>query len=373
MNTIHSDAMVPVAALLALLAGIFSFLLCMRYTGLRGGNAVVAALVTLVAAAITGTYHFNRYAGHHFQPTNSRLVISTLCVALFVSIASAFGIRLYRKWLGGHLTEEERAPGRRGFHAWLSPANVIVAALLSVCAWQGFGWSLLLMLVLTFGLLVVWPALHANTVEVPSKPASPESFPREREKVLSLLEAGKITAEESAELLHALAANPAGVAPQKPAFPRSSLGLAGAALVLVGFFLPWFSFSPTEQAATLLEGFEEAGLPMVEMSKVLPKQTVSVRGGDIANGLGWAVLVLALASFVLPAFARNFERGSLRAFRILTLLGGAIILVYVLSQDIRSVSIGLVLVLIGYACAGIALWREEGLSLRSERTAEAGV
>ena len=372
MNTVHS---MPVVIFVALLGGFLSYLLSVRYAGLRGGNAVVAAVVTLVAATSIVAHQINRYTGPHFQAPNWRVMISTLCVGLFVILTSAFCIRLYRKWLGGDLTEEERAPGRRGLHAWLSPSNVVVAALVSVSAWQGFNCSLVLMLALTFGALVIWPLLRADTATAgPVAPVTTESYPREREKVLALLEAGKITAEESAELLHALAASPSEASLQKPGVPRSPLGLIGTALVLVGFFLPWFTFSPAEELAATVADFQRAmPLPMLEMAQSLPSQKVSVRGGDIGKGLGWAVLVLAIASFVLPTVAKDLDRSTLRTFRVLTLLAGGIIVVYLLSQDIKAVNIGLVLVLIGYGCAGIALWREEGASWRAHRAAEAGV
>jgi hypothetical protein len=82
----------------------------------------------------------------------------------------------------------------------------------------------------------------------------PTHLGREREKVLEMLESGKITVDESAELLHALGANP--TTPEMPRAPMTRAGrlvLCGAGLVLVGFLLPWFSFSPAAELSRTME------------------------------------------------------------------------------------------------------------------------
>jgi len=55
---------------------------------------------------------------------------------MFVVLLVPFVIRLYRKWTGAELTEEEK-PGAAGVRTWLAPANLLWAAGLSLFAWLG--------------------------------------------------------------------------------------------------------------------------------------------------------------------------------------------------------------------------------------------
>ena len=362
----------------ALLAAV-AILLFLRYTRLRPAQAALAWIVTTVAALGVGIYRAHTFssaeglgiAGPYPDPASARM--GSGCAAAFVLLAGAFVVRLYRQWLDGQLTEAERAQGTAGLRAWLSPGNLFVAVLMSLLAWYGLGWSFLLVLVVTIGALVAWPVLHADHIPPGIIPPEMEGATREREKVLSLLESGKISADESAELLQALTVSSgAHVSASRPE-SRSILPIVAAALVLVGFLLPWFSFSPTEKLAAAVEDFGggELSAPLVAISKASPMQKVRIRGGDIPNGLGWTVLVLALTSTLLPQVAPHLPRTSMRTFRIVTLGAGAIVLLYLLSQDVSSLAMGIILVLVGYGCAAVTLWREERLVLHVPRSAEA--
>ncbi len=178
-----------------------------------------------------------------------------------------------------------------------------------------------------------------------------------------MLAAGKITAEESAELLHALESNamPFASAPA-PMSAARRLALAGAVFVLIGFFLPWFSFSPgakLQQAMNQMGG--ELGMQLSEfpMANIMKSTVVRFNGGDIGNGLGWLVRLLGVTAAVLPFFAKPLDRGTLRNLHWLSLGIGGLLVLYVLSSDVSSVRIGLVVVLIGYVCEGIAIRRED--------------
>jgi hypothetical protein len=332
------------------------------YTGLRKRTALLAWFLTLLIAAGIAAYRFNQYEriyGSH----DDALAKACVFQALFILTGTAFAIRLYRKWLDGAMTEDERSVGTAGLRAWLSPANLAVGAVVAVSAWQGLGWSLVLMLAFTIGLLLLSPMLNREraTASTPAPVPSVAPGSSEREKVLALLEAGKITADESAELLHAL--NSVGTAPQPVAPPLSrprKIALAGAMLVLVGFFLPWFSFSPREQLTATMTQFGIGGEALEQLGhQVLPNTTVTVRGGDLAHGLGWLIIVLGVAGALLPILAPQMEASAQRSAKLLTIGAGGIVVLYVVSQDISSASIGLVLVLVGYACQAIALWQEE--------------
>ncbi len=384
-----SSSATPIVFILIIAVALLGTLwLYARYTRLRGLKVMFAWILTTMAAIAFGLYQFRkidqiRSRGLLSDMGRDDVAFLAIGSGVLVLFAGAFCIRLYRKWLDGDLTEEERAGGARGLRAWLSPANLFVAGAISFLAWFSLGWPLLLMAVATVGALIAWPALHADhrtTQNFQTDMTTDPNTSREREKVLNLLESGKITAEESAELLQALAAASPERQPAPPESSRSVLGIAGAVLVLVGFFLPWFSFSPTEKMASMMQELNQgmgvnvgSSAPMFDMGKMMPSTKVQIRGGDIGNGLGWIVLVLAVGSAMLPHVAPHLDRSSLRAFRFISLAAGGIILLYLLSQDITSASIGILLAVIGYACSGVALWREERPSVISGSSTEARI
>ena len=92
------------------------------------------------------------------------------------------------------------------------------------------------------------------------------------------------------------------------------------------------------------------GMPMPNISGMLPQgMTISVAAGDIAHGLGWCVLLLGIAAAVLPFVAANLDSQTCQKISLIVLGAGAIILIYLLTQDIRFASIGILLALAGYA------------------------
>jgi hypothetical protein len=360
-----NSPVMPVFSIAIAFVGIVSTLcLFLYYTGMRRSSAPLAWFVSLIIAVAIGVFRFRKY--ERAFSNDDELALSCFSLGVLIVVGTAFGIRLYRKWLDQALTEDERAGGIRGARAWLSPANLIVAGIITVSAWQGLGWSIVLGLVVTIGLLLLWPVL--NTERAPIAPIAPtaqsSTLPpgcNEREKVLALLEAGKITAEESAELLHALASTTTNPSQTKPptARPRGVV-LAGAVLVLIGFFLPWFSFSPGEKLSAAMGNFGMGGGELERMTHdIMPHATVTVRGGDVSNGLGWLVLVLGVSSALLPLIAPQMDPSVHRVARLLAIGAGGIVVLYLVSQDVRSVNIGLVLVLAGYACQAVGFWHDE--------------
>ncbi len=133
--------------------------------------------------------------------------LSGLCAGLLIVFGVPFAVRLYGKWLGNSLDEREKASGVDGVRAWLSGWNVFLVVAISLCAWRGFEYSFWGVLAMTTGLLLAYPAVRALSTagESPPAAATPAAdLSDEREGVLKLLEEGKITAEEGAELLSAL-------------------------------------------------------------------------------------------------------------------------------------------------------------------------
>ncbi|MCX7012542.1 MAG: hypothetical protein NTW86_08270 [Candidatus Sumerlaeota bacterium] len=305
--------------------------------------------------------------------SDAGVVICLLGAGLSAMLAVLWGVFLHDRWIGGAITEAERRPDAEGFRAWLTPGRIVLAALISLSAWAGFGVSIWAALAVCLGSLAAYPAIHtlSQPTAVSAAPVS-EDLSAERERVLNLLEAGKITAEESAELLSALAegARAAAAAPTVPATPGRRLLLAGAAVLLVGFFLPWFRINPGAELGRALQLFPEqlrylgeVQRPATEGQRQMgqltptPQQrsislngpTVSVSGGQMSNGLGWIVLALGLAAAILPYVAAGLRRPTQQTVAFLALGAGAIILLYLLSNNLRWVSYGLLTALAGYA------------------------
>ena len=337
-----------------------------RYTGLtRWQSALLCMLAAGVPAMCFALQLFRRGSyGGGMQP-----VMGPAISAIFLSLlAVPFVVRLYRKWIGGHLTEAEKLPGMDGVRAWLGVGNFICAILIPICAWQAFGVSLPAMFALTFGLLLAYPVFNlASAVPQPAPAASVEDLSSEREKVLQLLEAGKVTADESAELLNALGQS----VPSRPQpvsemelTPQRKIVLLGAALLLLGFFLPWFAINPgamvNEMAAQLQQNMNQMmpGNGMPQMNISTSTGTMQVHAGDVAHGLGWWILALGIGAAVLPFFATNLK-AQMQKKVILAALGvGAILLVYLLSGALRYASLGVILALAGYALEVVGTLKE---------------
>ena len=270
-----------------------------RFLGVPGSKAVLLWLVALVSAIALFVYQTMRIPDHlSLQGSQMIDAVAQLtgcgCLPFF---AAAFVAKLHFKWIGGLLTEQEKAPGPDGLRAWLSAPNLSCALLLSLCASFGYGYSFWGVFALSVVALLAYPAVHFMPGVVPPPPVNQESPNPERERILKLLEEGKITAQESATLLGALGqeGKPAGA----QVTPARRPVLIGAALVLVGFFLPWFSFNPVNEASRQMQSMlsnlpKQIPVPEMEMPFKLKIDSLSINGGDIPNGLGWIVLVLGI-------------------------------------------------------------------------------
>jgi hypothetical protein len=339
-----------------------------RYTGLKLWQSALlcmwaAGLGITLAAYVDNSFHYGSVSRDR-EPF-------IICYAVLLPLlAVPFVIRLYRKWIGGHLTEAEKLPGIDGVRAWLGVGNIICAALISFCVWQAFGISPLPMLTLTFGAVLAYPLLNMASHPAQPAPVGPsEDLSTEREKVLQLLETGKITADESAELLNALGQT----IPQRPLpasememSPQRKIVLLGAVLLLVGFILPWFVVNPGAQANEILGLLQKnmqqtTGISLPQVNLTLPTGTAQVHAGDLEHGLGWWVLMLGIGAAALPFFATNLKPLMQKKVIIAALAIGAFLLVYQLSQSDwpwRNISIGFMLVLAGYALEVVGTLKE---------------
>jgi hypothetical protein len=178
-----------------------------------------------------------------------------------------------------------------------------------------------------------------------------------------MLEEGKITAEEAAELLSALGQTLPAATAVEPWTPGRKLMLAGAAVVLVGFFLPWFSFNTVEE---MRRAFYEAhsqlppGMAVPAADLPMPGgMTVRITGGDVRHGLGWIMLGLALGAAVTPYVATGLAREQRRVVMLVALAAGGIVGLYLLTGNFSRVDVGLPIVLVGYVVEVVGVVRDQ--------------
>ncbi|HTB86052.1 MAG TPA: hypothetical protein VK742_20570 [Candidatus Sulfotelmatobacter sp.] len=330
-----------------------------RYTGLSRWRSAISWFFSLLIAITAMVIVLPRG-----QWENQEIFL------IFLSMLSVpFAIRLYRKLIGGWLTDAEKLPGMDGVRAWLTPGNLVCAVLIPICTWQVFFIALPAMFALTFGLVLVYPVFNLVSASPQPAPAGPsEDLSTEREKVLRLLETGKITADESAELLNALGST----VPHRPPpaaeinmSPARKMVLLGAVLLLVGFFLPWFSINPSQllsEAAAQMRQMTAGMTPRIDLSSTLTpdpnSMSLQVHAGDVAHGLGWWILALGISAAVLPFFATTLKADMQKKVILAALAVGAFLLVYLLHDTLRYVSTGAILALAGYTLEFVGTFKE---------------
>lgn len=364
------------------------FLLLKFWVKLRRETSFLTAVVMALAAVgmvVWRNYQFDRHqTGTRHEP----LWLMFACMALLIIFAVPLGIKLYRAWTGIQISPEEQSPGGIGVRAWLTPGNLIVSALVAGSAAGAYDYPFFGVFGLLVGCLLIQPLINTASVPAPVAPSAAEpSLMAEREKVLSLLESGRITAEESAELLNALGSTSQVVKPAAPITKQQRMALIGAGLVLLGFFLPWFSYNPgkelnrmsgnmQQQMQGMMKTFSNnlpQGMPgMPEMKVIQDGQlvtpTVHISGGDIGKGLGWLVLALGLGTAALPYVATTMDSATRRMVSFISLGIGSIVLLWLVTQNLRHINIGVIVVLAGYAIEFLGL-----LNPRPRGAMESGV
>lgn len=358
--------------LLFLIGPIFFSLYC----GLKPSRAFCAAVAASAGAIIcffrraaavssrgyTGSTDLLWVGGHRVELADD-LILPALAAGGCIVFLAAFGLRLWVRWINDGMTPEERQPGRLGVRAWFRASNVTVGLLIVALAWYGADVSPIVSTAVIAALLCAYPILRVESQVA----AAPEDLSAGREKIVAMLDAGKLTVEESAELLRALG-HSSGNSPAKraPLGGSQRLLTIGAALVGVGFFLPWFIVNPGREVGQLMNqwqagamngtGFARGSIPGFQTGDI------SVRGGDIQRGLGWAALALALAGAFLPYIAATLETATERTVRLLCLAAGGVIVVYLATNNFRFIGIGLIIAICGYALEIAGALRERRTS-----------
>ncbi len=174
-------------------------------------GVALLAIILAIAAGIYRVWELER-AGRMRGPAVDDLdiALSIVTAGLLFLFAVPLAMSLYSKWLGKQLTDEERRPSMDGVRAWLRLDNLVFALGTALCAWRGYGtnfWTVFLLLIcalLSYPILNMLCVSTGETAATTSEEASGrEDLSHERERVLRLLEDGKITAEECSELLSA--------------------------------------------------------------------------------------------------------------------------------------------------------------------------
>ena len=341
-----------------------------KYTGLSRRNAFLALIASAIAGGVR-IYFLAEAARHSVNRNNETgFNISFIAAGQLTVFLTAFVLRLWGRWIGGLATDAERQPGVAGIGAWFCASNVFVGVMVVLGLWLGEGVSALLGTVIVGALLAAYPVLRMESAPI-APAAVPVDLSAEREKILTMLQAGKLTADESAELLQALSATAKQAASpvrQVPLTGGQRFLLIGAGLVLLGFFLPWFTVNLGKEANRMMGevmpqmgaqfsspfgGNMELpqGVQFPDLGKVMKLQTadISIRGADISNGLGWVILLLAATAALLPYVATTLDAATTRTARLICLGLGAVMVLYLLTSNIRLVSLGLILVVAGYA------------------------
>ncbi len=150
----------------------------------------------------------------------------------------------------------------------------------------------------------------------------------ERDRILKMVEEGKINTEEGTELLDAMGRSSALRGEEK--FSRlDMMMLVGVALVVLGFFLPW------------------AYLRIGQMPGPFGRVT-GYQAGYHAGAMGWAVLIIAIAS-AIPIFItpKNFLY-KISMLQIFLILIGTILVISILVQAGGQDGTGLIFCLAGF-------------------------
>ena len=288
--------------------------------------------------------HFSLGLTNRTEPFGWGQINHLIVVLLLLVFGILFLIKIIRKWSGISLSEAERKSGWEGLKAWFSVGNLLWGLLLAICGFM-MGWGFWNSVIIVLILLGVYPALNSlrsggAMEQKPGQGKLQEETPSEEsDKILKMLEQGKITAEDATDLLSALTQTHSipSSSPLPLSYSRRYI-LIGAAIVLLGSFLPWLKV-------------DLGKVPMPQMSEM---SMVSIQNAyDIKHGLGWLVVLFALGIAALPYLNLRMDRQTLQTISFLALGLGSAFLLNVFFSSFRFVSIGLLVVIGGY-CLEIA-------------------
>lgn len=372
--SIHSSNILAVLLAICfalLIPGLFWF---HAYTGLPRKKGLLALFASVLVGVLYVTVPMLESRGRLDFPRGNEnwVFLSFAATTAAIVFLTALVLRLWGRWVGDKATAEEREPGMPGVRAWFSAANIIVGGFLILTLSAGFDYPALLITVLVGAALAAYPLLRMESpaaAPLPVLAPVPDDLSPEREKILAMLEAGKLTPDESAELLQALRQTLPTLPRQMPLTEGQRLMLIGAALVGLGFFLPWLVINPGKEAGRMMSQMQSTMTSSFRGHVSFPDgamfsdgqiktPTMTISGGDIQRGLGWAALAFALIAALLPYIATTLDAATTRTVRLLSLGVGGVIVLYLLTQNLRFVGIGLVMAVGGYVLEAVGVLRE---------------
>lgn len=168
-------------------------------------------------------------------------------------------------------------------------------------------------------------------------PAGAAVNPEERKRILAMVEQGKMTGEEGAELLDALGKSSALRGQQT--FGRLDVAiLIGVAVTVFGFFLPWGYIN----IASL--NYMSQALVAGEM----------YQAGYHTGAIGWAVLISAILAALLVFITPKEYLYKLVLLQVLSICTGMAIVMSVWWRVGTEVGAGVIICLLGFGLALVA-------------------
>ena len=151
----------------------------------------------------------------------------------------------------------------------------------------------------------------------------------ERDRILKMVEDGKINTEEGTELLDAMGRSSALRGEEK--FSRVDIVmLVAISMVILGFFLPW------------------AHIRLPQVAGMFGKSGSAFQAGNHAGALGWAVFIIAILS-VIPVFVtpKNYLY-KISMLQIFLTIIGIVLVISILFRVGDRLGIGLIICLFGF-------------------------
>lgn len=205
-QTSWAISLFPIVILFGIMTLFILAVIYKRYLASSFGKGLLVSFIAIIAcfAAILTPILLITYADQQHQVvklTTSLVLVNYIPRGLLFLFAVPFAFKMFDKWINNRLTDQESIPGVDGVRAWLGAGNVICIIGIAFCAWKGYESSFWLTLFILLALTIAYPIInllsHRGT-------APREDLSRARDKILQMLEEGKISSAESAELLKAL-------------------------------------------------------------------------------------------------------------------------------------------------------------------------
>ena len=162
-----------------------------RWLGVGREQSYLLTVATVLAAAGYWAYRVYQvdqlYRRSILQSQDRDVAITAaVCSGLLVFFGVPLALKLYRAWIGAHISEAEKLPGAAGLRAWLSPTNLVFAILVSTCAAFAFNYSFLTTFILLLLALLAFPIINTimQTPTPASTPREAETLSAERENLI---------------------------------------------------------------------------------------------------------------------------------------------------------------------------------------------